>query len=96
MEGIQLLPTNKKYNCNFLCIRFPDLEYDIHIIKKGQEGYSLNQPIIDFNKISQALTDTIEAIKDEKDLSFTALEQLKNAQHDLQQAISFSFTSVHK
>ncbi|WP_185150631.1 hypothetical protein [Cytobacillus dafuensis] len=56
----------------------------------------MNQPIIDFNKISQALTDTIEAIKDEKDLSFTALEQLKNAQHDLQQAISFSFTSVHK
>lgn len=52
---------------------------------------------IDFNKISQSLTDTIEAIKEEQDvLSSKALEQLQNAQNELQQAMTYSFSFLHR
>ncbi|MFC0415403.1 hypothetical protein ACFFHH_08010 [Cytobacillus solani] len=52
---------------------------------------------IDFNKISQSLTDTIEAIKaDPNILSTTALEQLQHAQNELHQAMSYSFSTLHK
>ncbi|MBU8879045.1 hypothetical protein BGM26_08605 [Bacillus sp. FJAT-29790] len=56
----------------------------------------MNHSIIDFNKISRALTDTIEAVKDDNNFSNTALEQLENAQNELQQALSFSLSSKHK
>ncbi|WP_066294471.1 hypothetical protein [Bacillus sp. FJAT-29937] len=51
---------------------------------------------LDFNKISQVLMNTIEAVKGEQDLSSGALEQLQTAQNELQQAMSLSFSSVHK
>ncbi|WP_180968253.1 hypothetical protein [Cytobacillus massiliigabonensis] len=52
---------------------------------------------IDFNKISQSLTDTIEALKADKNvLSSTALEQLQHAQNELHQAMSYSLSSLHK
>jgi hypothetical protein len=51
---------------------------------------------IDFNKISQTLADTMEAIKADQNLSPSALEQLQNAQSELQQAMSYSFSSLHK
>ncbi|MEH7125244.1 hypothetical protein V7122_15490 [Bacillus sp. JJ1532] len=51
---------------------------------------------IDFNKISQVLINTIEAVKGEQELSSAALEQLQTAQNELQQAMSLSFSSVHK
>lgn len=52
---------------------------------------------IDFNKISQSLTDTIEAIKEEQDvLSSKALEQLQHAQSELQQAMTYSFSFLHR
>ena len=50
---------------------------------------------IDFNKISQVLMNTIEAVKEEQN-STGALEQLQTAQNELQQAMSLSFSSVHK
>ncbi|MFE8695715.1 hypothetical protein ACFYKT_04985 [Cytobacillus sp. FJAT-53684] len=52
--------------------------------------------MIDFNKISQSLAETIEAIRNEQDLSPFALEQLENAQNELQQAMSYSLSSLHK
>lgn len=52
---------------------------------------------IDFNKISQSLTDTIEAIKaDNIVLSSKALEQLQHAQNELNQAMTYSFSALHK
>ena len=52
--------------------------------------------IVDFNKISQALTDTIEVIKSEQDLAASVLEDLENAKNELQQAMSYSLSSLHK
>ncbi|MED3571992.1 hypothetical protein ACTHO0_11525 [Cytobacillus praedii] len=51
---------------------------------------------IDFNKISQSLTETIEAVKADQNLSPSALEQLQNAQNELQQAMTYSFSFLHK
>ncbi|KAB2338272.1 hypothetical protein F7731_01520 [Cytobacillus depressus] len=51
---------------------------------------------LDFYKISQVLTNTIETMKEEHNLSTSALEQLQHAQNELQQAMSLSFSSVHK
>lgn len=65
-------------------------------LRKGQEGYDVKHSNIDFNKISQVLSSTIEAVKEEQSLSSGALEQLHMAQNELQQAMSISFSSVHK
>ncbi|MBY0122644.1 hypothetical protein [Bacillus sp. S/N-304-OC-R1] len=51
---------------------------------------------IDFNKISQVLSNTIEAVKEDQNLSSVAIEQLQTAQNELQQAMTFSISSVHK
>ena len=56
----------------------------------------LNHSTIDFNKISQVLTDTLEVVKAEHDLSNTALQQLEYAQDELQRAMSFSLSFQHK
>ncbi|WP_404355302.1 hypothetical protein LG291_17405 [Cytobacillus firmus] len=47
---------------------------------------------IDFYKISQALNGSLEAIHVDGDPSAEALESLKNAQDELQQALSFSMS----
>lgn len=51
---------------------------------------------IDFNRISQVLTETLEVVKAEQDSSSAALKQLENAQNELQQALSFSLSFIHK
>ncbi|GLB57938.1 hypothetical protein [Cytobacillus sp. NCCP-133] len=50
---------------------------------------------IDFNKISQALNGTLEAIQGDDDSSAVALESLRSAQEELQQALSFSLSRVN-
>ncbi|KAF0818747.1 MULTISPECIES: hypothetical protein [unclassified Cytobacillus] len=50
---------------------------------------------IDFNKISQALNGTLEAIQGDGDSSREALESIRNAQDELQQALSFSMSRVN-
>ncbi|CAM3505452.1 hypothetical protein [Cytobacillus oceanisediminis] len=50
---------------------------------------------IDFHKISQALNGTMEAIQGEGDSSAEALESLRNAQDELQQALSFSMSRIN-
>ena len=50
---------------------------------------------IDFNKISQALKGTLEAIQGDGDPSAEVLESLRNAQDELQQALSFSMSRVN-
>jgi len=77
-----------------LHIHSSDSEYDIHIIY-GQEGTLLNRSTIDFVKISSVLTDAIEAVKDEQN-SAIAVSQLENAQNELQKAMSFSLSFIHK
>lgn len=64
--------------------------------EKVREGYEVKYSNLDFNKISQVLMNTIEAVKGEEDLPSEALEQLQTAQNELQQAMSLSFSSVHK
>ncbi|MBP2241321.1 ABC-type transporter Mla subunit MlaD [Cytobacillus eiseniae] len=51
---------------------------------------------IDFNQISQSLSDKVEALMSEQDFSASALEQLQKAQNELQQALSYSLSSLHK
>jgi hypothetical protein len=51
---------------------------------------------IDFVKISKALYSSIEAITQENTYSDSALEQLHAAKEELEQALSFSLTSLQK
>jgi hypothetical protein len=51
---------------------------------------------IDFHKISQALTYTIDAIQSQGEQADVAVERLQNAQEELKQALSFSLTSEFK
>lgn len=55
----------------------------------------MNSSTIDFNMISQVLSNTLEVVKAE-DMTSAALEQLQNAQSELQQAMTFSLSSIHK
>jgi len=48
---------------------------------------------IDFNSISRALSDTIEALEGAGDHS--ALEQLTDAQEELKRALSFSLSHMN-
>lgn len=51
---------------------------------------------IDFNKISQAINYSIEAINSEQEAgNHLALENLKMAKDELQQALSFSLISKY-
>ncbi|MEX3714131.1 hypothetical protein ABFV99_17250 [Cytobacillus horneckiae] len=50
---------------------------------------------IDFNKIMQAINGTIEAVQGEKNPPAEALNQLKAAQQDIQQALSFSLSRTN-
>ncbi|MDQ0271026.1 hypothetical protein [Cytobacillus purgationiresistens] len=50
---------------------------------------------IDFNKIMEAVNGSIEAVKDEQNLSSVALDQLKAAQQDIQHALSFSLSRTN-
>jgi hypothetical protein len=50
----------------------------------------MKHSVINFPKISQALSGSIEAIKNEQGSSLEALNQLLNAQSELQQALSYS------
>ncbi|MFO1444663.1 hypothetical protein KDN24_15945 [Bacillus sp. Bva_UNVM-123] len=56
----------------------------------------MNHSMIDFNRISQVLTNTLELVKAEASSSAIALTQLENAQNELQQAMSFSFLLKYK
>lgn len=55
----------------------------------------MKHSIIDFNKISQALNGTMEAIQGEGNPSAEAVESIRNAQDELQQALSFSMSRVN-
>lgn len=48
---------------------------------------------IDFDKISRALSSSIEAISEEEIHDDTCLRRLKAAKEELQQALSFSLTT---
>jgi len=53
----------------------------------------MNQSHIDFHKISQALSGSLEAIKSEQLDSNQAIESLTFAQETLQQALNYSLNS---
>ncbi|MDF2903055.1 MAG: hypothetical protein K0S25_693 [Bacillus sp. (in: firmicutes)] len=47
---------------------------------------------IDFNKISKALTESLEMVKQMQSVPHSALEQIESAQKQLQQALTYKLS----
>lgn len=59
------------------------------------EVVTMKDAYIDFNKIMQAINGTIEAVQGEQNPPAEVLNQLKAAQQDIQQALSFSLSRTN-